>query len=79
MKHNLRVTDIGNLQGLRMVTGHDHFGAFFSRPSDHEDQRLRLRLWELVEGYVVEVSSSPFPGCHLMRQMVMDTCHLTAV
>jgi hypothetical protein len=70
MKHNLRVTDIGNLQGLRMVTGHDHFGAFFSRPSDHEDRRPRLRAWER-EGYAMwKTSSSPIPEGHLMCQMV---------
>lgn len=33
----------------------NHFGGLSSRPSNHEDQQLRLRVWELGEGYVVEV------------------------
>lgn len=63
--------DIGNLQGLGRVTGHDHFGAFFSRPSDHEDRQPRLRAWER-EGYAMwKMSSSTIPEDHLMCQMVM--------
>ena len=49
------VYGLGYLQGLgglRQVIDHNHFGVLTSRPSDHDDQRLRLRTWE-GEGYAM--------------------------
>lgn len=40
---------LGNLLGIgwsRGVTGHNHCGAFFSEPIEHEDQWHRLRAWK---------------------------------
>ena len=57
---NIRQSELPeNLRGFRkqLMRGHGlghHVGIplLSSRPSDHEDRRLRLRAWE-VEGYVL--------------------------
>ena len=44
-----------------MGTGHNNFGVLFSRPSDHGDRRLRLRV---RKGEGMLYGRRPLPESH---------------